>query len=226
MPLTLSGTNGVSGIDGSASTPSLRGSDTNTGFVFGTDIVQVIEGGTESARFDASGNLLVGVTTANANGGVLQLKSGITFPATQVSASDVNTLDDYEEGTWTPTILFGGAATGNVYSDQVGRYTKCGQAVTCTCYVRISTKGSATGGLQIGGLPFATNSTTNSYSSSAIWSNGVSSLTGSLIGLADPNSARISVYQYSASGSGTGATNTNCNNGTDFSVTFTYITST
>jgi hypothetical protein len=41
--------------------------------------------------------------------GVLTLGAGIQFPATQVSSADANTLDDYEEGTWTPTI--GGSST-------------------------------------------------------------------------------------------------------------------
>jgi len=77
---------------------------------------------------DASGNLLVGTTTTIANGGVLQLKSGVTFPATQVASSDANTLDDYEEGTWSPT------PSGSVNLTSVtavsGRYTKVGRIVT------------------------------------------------------------------------------------------------
>lgn len=128
MAVVINGTTGISGVDGTNATPAVRGTDTNTGFVFGTDIIQVIEGGNESARFDASGNLLVGVTTANANGGVLQLKSGITFPATQVSASDVNTLDDYEEGTWIPTVT-GVTGTGITYTSV---YTKIGRIAYCS----------------------------------------------------------------------------------------------
>lgn len=52
---------------------------------------------------DAGSVVGIGVSTANANGGVLQLKSGITFPSTQVAATDVNTLDDYREGTFVAT---------------------------------------------------------------------------------------------------------------------------
>jgi hypothetical protein len=57
---------------------------------------------TEAMRINSQQELLVGTATRNANGGVLQLKSGITFPATAVAATDANTLDDYEEGTFTP----------------------------------------------------------------------------------------------------------------------------
>jgi len=81
--------------------------------------------GTERARIDSSGRLLVGVS-ANANGGILQLTSGITFPATAVAASDVNTLDDYEEGTWTPTDSSGAGLSFTVASC---RYTKIGRTV-------------------------------------------------------------------------------------------------
>lgn len=161
MPLTLNGTTGIAGVDGSAGTPALRGGDTNTGFVFGTDIIQVIEGGAESARFDASGNLLVGVTSANANGGVLQLKSGITFPATQSQSSDVNTLDDYEEGTWTPNLLISSSSTGITYSSRNGTYTKIGNTVRCTFGISLSNKGSNTGGINVTNLPFTPSNSTD-----------------------------------------------------------------
>ncbi len=42
---------------------------------------------------------------------------GIKFPATQVSSADVNQLDDYEEGTWTPATMFGGAAVDVAYGN-------------------------------------------------------------------------------------------------------------
>ena len=58
-------------------------------------------------------------------GGSVYTAIGVKFPATQVTSSDVNTLDDYEEGTWTPTLTsFGG--TGLTTS---GVYTKIGNSV-------------------------------------------------------------------------------------------------
>lgn len=94
----------------------------------------------------AAGNVLVGVTSANANGGILQLKSGITFPATQVAATDANTLDDYEEGTWTPA---GGSLTNNT----TATYTKVGRLVHANFDVTFPGGGAATQG-NITGLPF------------------------------------------------------------------------
>jgi len=107
-------------------------------------------GGTERMRVDGSGNLLVGVTSANANGGVLQLKSGITFPATQVAATDANTLDDYEEGTWTPTDNSG---AGLSFTGVVATYTKIGRQVTCAFTLTYPTTASAAAA-SIAGLPF------------------------------------------------------------------------
>ena len=66
MELNLNGTSGISGVDGSASTPALQGSDSNTGVSFGSDIVAFNTGGTERSRFDSNGNLLIGSTSYNA----------------------------------------------------------------------------------------------------------------------------------------------------------------
>ena len=73
---------------------------------------------------------------------------GITFPATQSASTDANTLDDYEEGAWTPTV--GGTSTYNV---QVGRYVKIGSQVTVWGEMWINVLG--TGSVEtISGIPF------------------------------------------------------------------------
>lgn len=59
MPVTINGTTGVVGPDGSASTPSYQGSDSNTGIFFpAADTIAFAEGGVEVGRFDSSGNFL------------------------------------------------------------------------------------------------------------------------------------------------------------------------
>jgi hypothetical protein len=63
MSLILDGTNGLSDVDGSASTPAIRGTDTNTGIFFpAADTIAFAEGGAEVARFDSSGNLGIGLS--------------------------------------------------------------------------------------------------------------------------------------------------------------------
>jgi len=67
MSLILDGTNGLSDVDGSAATPAIRGTDANTGIFFpAADTIAFSEGGTEAARFDASGNLGIGTDSPNA----------------------------------------------------------------------------------------------------------------------------------------------------------------
>ena len=91
--------------------------------------------GTERMRLDTTG--------------LLTLPYGqIKFPAAQNASSDANTLDDYEEGTWTPSL--GGNTT---YYGQTGTYTKIGNTVHIRGNLHINSigTGSAT---TIAGLPF------------------------------------------------------------------------
>jgi hypothetical protein len=158
MSITINGTTGVSGVDGSAGTPALQGGDTNTGIVFGTDTVGVSTGGVQRTTVDSSGRLLVGVGSANANGGILQLTSGITFPATAVAASDANTLDDYEEGTWTPEMAdaFTGGNTAASYTAVYGDYVKIGRLVYVSAKVvyPVTTGMTSANEIFIRNLPF------------------------------------------------------------------------
>jgi len=150
--------------------------------------------GTEALIWDSSGNVGIGVTPS-AGKGCLQLSSGINFPATQVASSDANTLDDYEEGTFTPTVSSVGG-TGIVYVAGVsdaGKYTKIGNLVRFT----VNLSGTYTGTfsyLRIT-LPFTVGTTTDAVSG---YDNG----TGlGLAGRTDVASARFIVYIPQGSGS-------------------------
>ena len=82
--------------------------------------------------------------------------AGITFPASVSASSDANTLDDYEEGTFSPIISTGFTGTP-VYSstDNYGRYTKIGNRVYVHASVKIDSGITAAATvLQYGGLPF------------------------------------------------------------------------
>jgi hypothetical protein len=63
-------------------------------------------------------------------------------------------LDWYQEGSWSPTIKFGGANVGLTYSARVGNYTRIGNRAIVDCYVQLSNKGTSTGELTIEGFPF------------------------------------------------------------------------
>jgi hypothetical protein len=82
--------------------------------------------------------------------------AGITFPASQSASSDANTLDDYEEGTFTATLTCGtsGSITMNTSFDQLA-YIKIGKTVFIQGYVVASSISSPVGSLTIN-LPFST----------------------------------------------------------------------
>lgn len=96
----------------------------------------------EAARFNSAGNL------AFPNG------QGIDFSATGDGSGTVTSelLDDYEEGTFTPTISSG--ATGGSYAVQAGRYTKVGTFVSYQFDLEASGKTRDANPLKFGGLPF------------------------------------------------------------------------
>ena len=91
---------------------------------------------------------------------ILGLKGQVKFPAVQVPSANVNTLDDYEEGTWTPILKFGGASVGITYSVQSGRYTKIGNLVYVEISMALTSKGISNGIVSITGLPYSITLTT------------------------------------------------------------------
>ena len=77
MSLILSGTDGLSDVDGSAATPAIRGTDANTGIFFpAADTIAFSEGGAEAMRIDSSGNLSIGTTTSSGKFTILDNSGG------------------------------------------------------------------------------------------------------------------------------------------------------
>ena len=108
---------------------------------------------TDAMMFGTAGSEKMRITSA----GVLELTAGqIKFPASQSASADANTLDDYEEGTITPSLAGASSHPTNTFQARGGYYTKIGDR----CYWSISvemngsgiTPGSGT--LSVDGLPF------------------------------------------------------------------------
>jgi len=78
---------------------------------------------------------------------------GIKFPASAIAFADANTLDDYEEGTWTPVVIGLATAGTGTYTTQTGQYIKVGRIVWVACQLAW-TAHTGTGNLQVNGLPF------------------------------------------------------------------------
>jgi hypothetical protein len=114
---------------------------------------------TNSGTVISASTIGVGGTTPSASG------AGISFPATQSASTDANTLDDYEEGTWTPT------ATNVTITSAVGTYTKIGRYVYLTFYGvwPATANGNA---VLIQGLPFTSKTQSAGTGGGAISYNG------------------------------------------------------
>lgn len=124
-----------------------------------------------------SANRLPSTINATTMGGALDLGSTgqLVFPATQNASAGANTLDDYEEGTSTPSLSFGGASVGITYNTRDGSYTKLGQLVSNFSHITLSSKGSSTGTALIS-LPFTSGA-------SSTWFGGIGSYYGSFSGV-------------------------------------------
>jgi hypothetical protein len=106
---------------------------------------------TQAMTLNANGVLALQGASTSANG------VGITFPATQSASTDANTLDDYEEGTFTPTVAGTSTVGTGTYVAQVGTFTKVGRVVSFTIYIKW-TAHTGTGNLTIASLPFTNHS--------------------------------------------------------------------
>ena len=88
MTVTINGTTGIAGVDGSAATPAVQGVDTNTGVFYGTDIVAISTGGTERVRVNASGQaeFTAGTAALPAIATTGDTNTGMFFPAADTIA--------------------------------------------------------------------------------------------------------------------------------------------
>ena len=221
MAVVINGTTGVSGVDGSAGTPAVQGTDTNTGIFYpAADTIAFAEGGVESMRIDSGGRLLVGLTSANTSGSNFQVSQGITFPATQSASSDANTLDDYEEGTFTPSLVPG--TSGSItLTAAAAKYTKVGRAVTVTGICEVASVSSPVGTLLLQGLPFTNSADTSSRSSAAIYVTGLAiTATTSIMGRIITSESQIRIEKFAAGSTSAMAGDVVANTLFQFSLTY------
>jgi hypothetical protein len=142
--------------------------------------------------------------------GLMDLQGGqIKFPTSQVSSFDANTLDDYEEGTWTPVLT---ASAGTITSQSgFGSYIKIGKQVTLTFRVAV-VSGTITQIGNITGFPF-TQENTNQVAVGASRETNNTGFMWEIVG--SPNNTLAQLIQYNNSSSVT--------SGYAWNGTFTYI---
>ena len=155
------------------------------------------------------------INTATISGGTATLSSaavtafsnvplltggGLKFPPTQVANADPNTLDDYEEGTFTPTVIGNPTSGTATYTAQVGVYTKIGRLVTASFGITY-TGGTGAGTLRVGGFPFLSVNTTNNYLLGSIAIGSIPAPAGSQVYCQIiPNAAEVWIQSFPLSG--------------------------
>ena len=175
---------------------------------------------------DANVNIISGtVNTIHRIGSILSAPTAIVnavqFPATQVPSLDPNTLDDYEEGIWTPAITFGGAATGVTYDTArtKGSFVKVGRTVFVNGRLTLTSKGSSTGAALITGLTFASSASTHALELVSV--GFYANITTPSGGYMSPGASDIVLV----TGGATALTDTNFQNTTDVMFSVIYRTS-
>jgi hypothetical protein len=128
----------------------------------GTETLPIVQSGSTKkvAVSDLTAGRAISATTVTASTGnfiVGTSGQGIDFSASSGGGSTSSLLDDYEEGTFTPSYSAAtGAFTTLLYTSQQGYYTKVGNIVTFLIYIQTSevSVGTASGELKISGLPY------------------------------------------------------------------------
>lgn len=181
-------------------------------------------GFTNVASITGSSNVLAipsRINISGSNGGQ------ITFPAVQNASTDANTLDDYEEGTFTPAFRGGTTAGTITYTVQVGRYTKVGQMVVANGYIALASISSSTGSAQITGLPFTSSNNSGMQIYAAVQWGRVDFDVGytSLFMYANANNTILNMEQGGDNNSTGGLSIANVTGNSEFGFTIAYSAS-
>jgi hypothetical protein len=108
MPITISGSTGISGVDGTASSPALQGADTDTGVFYpAANQVAIATGGVQRLLVDATGTVTTGV------GALYPLVSGTAVASTSGTSIDFTGIPSWVKRV---TVMFSGVSTNGANS--------------------------------------------------------------------------------------------------------------
>jgi len=196
MAITINGTTGIAGVDGSASTPAVQGADTNTGVFFpAADTIAFAEGGAEAMRIDSNGNVGIGTTSPQnfSNYNILTIddttgsgtyyrvngtntfrtlvSSGGATLGVQTSAPLMFETADVERGRFTSGGYFKASNSGS-YLNSTGTYheLRSDAASSVILYVNSTSASYAEDGFQV---RYARNTTNNTFNAIVYYNSGV-----------------------------------------------------
>ena len=152
---------------------------------------------------------------------VANLTAGRAVAATSLQFGSGSVLSSYETGTWTPSLQFGGASTGITYVLQNGFYTKIGNIVSGTCWILLSSKGSATGDATIAGLPFANAAGDGNQSPSPVDATAITFI-NQMVGTVEKIFTYIKLRQLTNLGANNAITDANFGNTSSLQISFQY----
>jgi hypothetical protein len=219
MPSTILSDNGVtsntSGIKVAGSNDGILELQTTTAGGTATTAITIDTG--QRSKFPTT--IGVGGATPATSG------SGISFPASASASSDANTLDDYEEGTFSPG--FRGSTSAGTYSfsgSSTARYIKIGKSVTVCFGGTLTVSSAGSGYAQFTGLPF----TNNGPACGCTRTDGVTyQATTKSMDIEFIASSGTTLLNWHENGNGSGGTDTavtNFSNGAYLIVSITYLT--
>lgn len=196
-----------------------------TGLYINGTLVTTSSAGSGTVNVGVSGQIAYYNANSNTVAGISTLPSLITVAT--ASAADnsglpastqfVNTNAFTTKVTWTPTLAFGGASVGIIYSIQTGNYIKIGKYIIAEFAIVLTNKGSSSGVATITGLPFSANTTgvaiLSSYAGMTVSAETIQGgVNGTVISLTQPGTSSSSPL-----------TEANFNNNTTLTMTAVYI---
>jgi hypothetical protein len=138
-----------------------------------------------------------------------------------VGSAETDALDWYKEGTFVPTIAFGGDDVDVTYGTQLGQYTRIGNRVFFDIYIALTSKGSSTGALGIFTLPY-TSANNGIFTAVSLRVGGLAAaVTTDVSGYIQPNTSGVLLNKFAA-GAVTDLSDTDVEDTSSFVITGSY----
>jgi hypothetical protein len=131
-------------------------------------------------------------------------------------------LDWYQEGQFTPVLTFGSGSTGITFSDRQGNFTRIGNRVVFDIYIVLTSKGSSTGIVGIGGIPFPLAPSATARANASVSIQRIDGIGTANVDAVFPSTAGMKLVWIDGTGDPVDLTDANFRNNTQFWISGTY----